>query len=365
MSAILGMVLMPVGFLLASLWRVMSSVLLSVTDLRIIIANFLHRILPGQTLMVPLLLSHLLTPVFASFMAVGALAITVAQGIAVSLIVMYEGGVIGWNEGVTGLWNNIYDVFQTGSSIFTPQELDEHFYPGLELNGDLDVSNAESEAAYLEEVRQFQGESHYQLVLQQFRQSGVVRNLQPMSEEYYASMKLTVPEQRQLIRNSPTPLTVEEIRILLNAGDKGIKEHVEHYKVLQMLATEKCAILQDRPENKQDTILLVKQYQKDRVWLPVPLGTHVFDKDSLKQWLLEHAVHPLTRDKMTQPSDYEADNVLYPARYIVHDYYLDKSYPHGFSQEMADLTATLRTSLAVMSPQILVESSQLGSAPNL
>jgi len=376
-----------------------STVALTVDDLYERLIRFLSQIFPHVNGLLLLVLVPLLTVTAAALIAavtVLAVAFFVISGIGVVTIAIFEGAETGWNEGFAEVLNIIYNSFKSGQSIFSEefavpanrdqepaividlstleqraatfqqirQRLGERTYQtalmmlleaemenrGIRRNlapmpDQLDVSNPDSVAAYLEQQRQHQSANHYQLILEQFREAGIIRNSQAMSEEHFANMELPQPDRQQLIDNCPAPLSPEEITRFENVEGEEINDYLTRHQDLRRLTTDKCAISLDRPQ-RGDAVLLVKQYQQNGVWQSVPQASHIFGKEDLKHWLsAENAVHPLTQDKIIQPAAFEVGKASYPTRYVYHNYYLDNS-PHGFSQEVNLVVNYLREALA-------------------
>ena len=134
-----------------------------------------------------------------------------------------------------------------------------------------------------------------------------------------------------------------------------VAPHLIAYQNLQRLETDFCPIAQERPEEREDTYLLVKQYlddtslQRQQRWLPVPGQAHIFELGYLKGQLLTDAKHPINRDYIPLPPSHNIDGVEYQTRYIMHPYYLNDAGP-GVSQELIQLSTILREHLSAVGP---------------
>lgn len=187
----------------------------------------------------------------------------------------------------------------------------------------------------------------FQRILEQLGEQATNAARQPMTEEQFNALEMSTADVRALKSEQLPPLSSEQLAMLEKADDVQIKAMVERYKNLQRLETDNCSILADRPE-RDDTILLVKQYQKDGQWLPVPAAAHIFDKSALKMAMVGNTgtrgngIHPVTREKIMEPSEYtDVDGICYrTTRYVFHPYYVDASGP-GISQEINQVTAYL------------------------
>ena len=188
----------------------------------------------------------------------------------------------------------------------------------------------------------------YHTLLQQLGEHAVDAARRPMTEEQYNACALTLTELRALRTNRLAPLTEDEVRHL--ETDHVILDKLGEYKNLkQRLERDQCSITQDRPE-REDTILLVKQYKVGEHWLPVPGAATIFDKTSLKTYfvgtdvLRGDAIHPLTRNVILAPSSYQIAEVEHETRYVHHPFYVEGegSDKPGLCQELNELTRCLR-----------------------
>jgi hypothetical protein len=207
--------------------------------------------------------------------------------------------------------------------------------------------------------------------------------IRPINENF-EDLQLTPQELNNLkksYRKNP-PLAQDEIFQLESNEDEVIKSKLEKYKQLLKLSIEACMLLYERPE-RDDTIVLIKQYNdppKSNHWVVAPGTTRLFGKASLIEWVNKNPIEPNSRDPLFRdpagnidpqenPGYYhKIDNTYYEARYRYHNYYLDEYRAHytvsveqdpeegkgtkmvraelGLSQEMAQLTAELRASMA-------------------
>lgn len=173
-----------------------------------------------------------------------------------------------------------------------------------------------------------------------------------MTEEEFNAMELSTAEIT-ILKSQRLPLSDENIRHLERSTDAVVVAKLREYKNLLRLETDLCSILFDRPE-RQDTILLVKQYKNGSIWLPVPGVADIFDKNSLKTWFVSSpenptiAVHPKNRDRIKLPSPHTVGTVNYRTRYVFHPYYpADEDSGLGLSQEINQLSEELRGFLEV------------------
>ncbi|MCW8408646.1 coiled coil protein [Legionella sp. PATHC035] len=89
-------------------------------------------------------------------------------------------------------------------------------------------------------------------------------------------------------------LKLEKVRVALEQDDKSqIKDEL----IVDMEV--------DTP------ILLVKQYQDGQKWLNIPATSYVTDKDNLLNWLQHSPVHPLNKDLLKEPGDYNGKKTRY------------------------------------------------------
>ena len=213
----------------------------------------------------------------------------------------------------------------------------------------------------------------YQAMIQQLTEQAANAARQPMTAEEYTRLELSQVEIAALKANRSAPLTAAELTALepseeqkvritalkarmeqgqiLSTEEAGLLKaaaELESYKNLQRLKTDNCTILAGRPE-REDTIVLTKQYKVGQQWLPVPGVADIFDKDQLKSWFVGegetrgNAVHPLTRDNVKQPSPHKINGVDHETRYEYHSYYAQgDASEEGLSQELNQLTPILR-----------------------
>lgn len=113
------------------------------------------------------------------------------------------------------------------------------------------------------------------------------------------------------------------------------------YENLDRLDIDNCSILQDRPKDNKQIILVFKQYQDGKIWKPIPSFAHIFDNNSFKEWVSSKPVptHPTSTDPLLNPDEYRR----LPTRYRIHPYYSADGKP--LSQERHELTLVLRQHL--------------------
>ena len=157
-----------------------------------------------------------------------------------------------------------------------------------------------------------------------------------------AVVNLTENEFAMLQTSQQPQLTADEIRQLKAYADTTITAKVDNYEsLLSRLESGECPVLWERPA-KENTLLVVKQYQRDGQWECVPGSSYVFDKNAWARSIalnLYQPKHPMTNDRVDQPSYYNN----YPTRYVTHRYYANASSTSGISQELSDKAAELRT----------------------
>ena len=156
-------------------------------------------------------------------------------------------------------------------------------------------------------------------------------------------LELSPEELTTLRANHQQPkLTSVEIAQLEQDHNQEIKDLIATYNNLHTrLEQDVCPILFDRPE-KNETVLLVKYYQRDEQWLPIPNSSYIFDKSSLQGWLAGHSPHPNTRDSITNPAQYEGC----PTRYKSYPYYSSADSTSGNSEELSGMATALRAHIS-------------------
>lgn len=230
----------------------------------------------------------------------------------------FEGAKIGWDE---GFWAMLKSVF----------------------------SGPPRQATGLNGLLPFGEGLTYEQILEQLGEQAVNASRNPLTEEEFARLQMPADELRLLKGAQQSALTSEEIERLESLNDATINRLLERYKDLNQLGSTNCCISFDIPD-REDAVLLVKQYQKDGQWLPVPGLTTVFDTTYIKTHFVGNdttrgnRIHPLTRDNVLTPSLYEEGGREYPTRYRMHPLYLEESGP-CVSQELNLVTANLRERL--------------------
>ena len=111
----------------------------------------------------------------------------------------------------------------------------------------------------------------------------------------------------------------------------------------------------ERPK-KQEAVLLVKLYQRDGQDFPVPMSSHIFDRQALRRWVNRHNNNPaMGRDPIFGSQAYEGC----PTRYVVHPYYPTSESTTGVSQELGDLAGSLRAHLEQNQPRVSERSRMI------
>ncbi len=190
----------------------------------------------------------------------------------------------------------------------------------------------------------------YNTLLQQLGEHAVEASRRPMTEEQFNACALSPIELHAIQDSRAALITPVEMRQLEADGGAAAKL-VEYKNLKERLETDHCSFLQDRPE-RDDTVLLVKQYKMGAQWFPVPGVASIFDKTALKTWLVGtndlrgNAIHPLTRDEILAPTPYRKDHIDHETRYVFHPYYVaSEDDQPGVSQELNELTHFLRNRL--------------------
>ena len=146
------------------------------------------------------------------------------------------------------------------------------------------------------------------------------------------------------------PLSKEELTRLQSETDGSIKNKLTNYiDLLERLEDSgNCIILGERPE-KQQAVLLVKLYQRDGQEFPVPMSSHIFDRQALRRWVNGHNNNPaMGRDPIFGSQYYQGC----PTRYVVHAYYPTSESTTGVSQELGELAGSLRAHLEQNQPRV-------------
>ena len=285
-------------------------------------------------------------------------ALFLANALLILLPSPIDGFKIGWNEGLFSLLTKSFSlcVFGRPSRFQEPQQ-PEHWWEFAGANG-----------------------MDYHAILVRFEEAAANARRRPMTLAEFDACELSQADFFDLKSTRLARLTDAEIRQLepsdiddrqmsvlkrrciqgeiLSPADmlslKAAKEF-EAYKDLRRLETDTCSILADRPE-RDNTILLVKQYKDGDRWFPVPGVVNVHDKESLQTWLVGreglpgNAVHPSNRDLILAPPRYQVGLITYETRYIFHPYYVAEEGVDqpGVSHEVNQFTAILRARLRQM-----------------
>ncbi|WP_133127914.1 hypothetical protein [Legionella nagasakiensis] len=328
-SAGLGIIFYPIG----NLYRLSVAFLsisiiafIAIPVLSIMAASFLHSLIPSMGWLGASVGGILTASALIGLTSALIPTAFLISGLFTLIKSPIEGAKIGWNEGFVAM---LRSVFQGRSQV---------------------TANAPRGAGRFAIGVPGLGEGiDFQQILEQLGERAANAARQPLTEMQFNALQLPHAEVRALKSGQLPPLTEEELSMLQATGDIQIKAMVERYRNLQRLETENCSIVLERPE-REDTILLVKQYQQDGQWLPVPGVVNVFDKSSLKMYFVGNettrgnGIHPLNRDNILTPSNYaDAEGTSYPTRYVMHHYYVDSGC--GISQEVNQLTAKLRNCL--------------------
>ena len=154
----------------------------------------------------------------------------------------------------------------------------------------------------------------------------------------------TAEEISEITASSIHLLTQSETAALANINDMQIRTLLLAYNnVKERLETNECPVSLCRPE-KENTVVLVKQYHQEESWLSLPNGSIIIDRESLKGICINNPRHPTTRDSLESPRQYELNNVRHETRYRYHDYYVSEKET-GISQELHMKGAVLRARL--------------------
>ncbi|MCW8398537.1 coiled coil protein [Legionella sp. PATHC038] len=112
--------------------------------------------------------------------------------------------------------------------------------------------------------------------------------LPPLAKKQFESLQKLYTQYQDL------SLKLEKVRLALEQDDKSqIKDE----------------LIADMEVNTP--ILLVKQYQDGQKWLNIPATSYVTDKNNLLQWLQHSPVHPLNKDVLKEPGDYNGKKTRY------------------------------------------------------
>ena len=264
----------------------------------------------------------------------------------------YEGAKIGWNEGLYALFSICFHALDEPSLVEEEQNADPI---GDGLLDFLGINTND--------------------LLEQLGLLTVDAARPALSEDEFNACELSAEEFGAMQANQLPPLTVDEIAKLEADGSPAVLDVLKKYKDIERYKTDTCPILAFRPE-REETILLVKQYQHNGQWHPIPGSAHIFDKASLKIALVGtltdegttisgHGDHPVTRDKILRPSNYQVDeNTSYETRFVFHRYYAN-DVGEGLCQEANLLTRILRDRLQELDPSNDSEFNVEGTSPKL
>lgn len=171
----------------------------------------------------------------------------------------------------------------------------------------------------------------------------VFESAEPVAKLTEIDLHLSAKEIWEIEQNDKR-LDDNEITLIKSSNNNEINELFNRYEALiERLDKDECPVSLGRPE-KDNTIVLMKQYYINNQWLPVPNSSTIFDKESLNVTLSTHTNHPLTRDSFLSPPNYEG----HETRHRIHPYYTN-SKPDGISQELNCLCHELRKKLTVVS----------------
>jgi hypothetical protein len=236
-----------------------------------------------------------------------------------------KGVSIGWNDGFTALFENPHNRERRINPYPHPDWVFE--YMGQPQNG-MDMA----------------------AILDRIGREAVQAARRPLTDEQFASLEMSTSEYETLTAQMQEVLTDEEVAILKNS-DEVTKKLLERYENLNRLQHDNCSILQMRPE-RDDTIVLMKQYKLGQVWHPIPGICHIFDRESLAGWLKTDGVHPTQnsvddpthKDKILTPGKHKIGADEFETRYCFHKYYPPRS-ERGVCQEVNQLLIQLKEKL--------------------
>ncbi len=169
--------------------------------------------------------------------------------------------------------------------------------------------------------------------------TGIARDKLELSEAAFNKLKA----------NQLPPLSDEEKAQLERVKDQAIKNTFIQYKDLRARLepeSRECCITWEIL-TQENTVLLVKLYQRGEEELPVPNSSFVYDKAGLTEWFAARGTHPETRDVILAPPVYEGCRT----RYVHYSYYASSDLTSGVSQELNDKIAVLRPYL-VQHPEL-------------
>lgn len=338
MAAMFGLVFYPLarllrmfvgGFFLAVLALVIPFIIAYLTD------KFMVSAYPSMDLVARGLLA-----IAVSTMAFSVVAITIPVGLLFltvynTIIGAKESVRLGWNYGWRAVLQAIDHVFPltatAGTENTLPRPLPSTLARAMRMLG-LNDDPAAFEAANIRAM-------HAAAI-------GATDAIPAMSPEQFTQLQMSDVDYASL-RGTHQELTEAQIAQLREHAAPEVKMMLEQYVALTRLSTDVCPILLSRPETS-DTILLCKQHQVDGLWQPVPGVSHIFDKDSLKEWLTtQHATHPSNREALLDPRPY----LTHPTRYVYHNYYSENTdNALELSQESHQLAEKLQSALLTIAP---------------
>lgn len=275
-------------------------------------------------------------------LAIGILPITAFLWTAYTVLSYpFLGWSIGWNEGVSPLFESPY-------------------------NRELRLNPNPNQNVLFEFIGQPQRGMSMEDVLQRLGEAAVRAAQRPIKENEFIDLELSCAELEKIIDARQIPLTPEEIADL-QGSDLLTQRLLAQYENIQRLKDDSCVILQSRPD-PENTILLMKQYFRNGEWVPVPGVSHIFDREALKEAMKTNGVHPTVssspnsphRDRILTPGKYTIGAEEFTTRYRYHDYYPCCDQEHGVSQEENQLLVLLRKRL-----ELELASQQEGMPHNI
>lgn len=174
------------------------------------------------------------------------------------------------------------------------------------------------------------------------------QNMSKLTNGLYSLSDIT-PDISEMSRLSAGDLSDIELGTIESSNDVQIKTLCSTYNNLKYRMNEaECPILITQPE-RDEAMILTKQYQKNCTWLPVPNQSTLFDKESLiKLCSMTNPRHPTTRDSLQYPDQYVLAGTSYETRYAFHPYYVNET-DKGVCQELCMMETELRERLASLS----------------
>lgn len=106
----------------------------------------------------------------------------------------------------------------------------------------------------------------------------------------------------------------------------------------------------------QTPLLLEKLYLgADNIWHAVPVQTYISDKNSFERWISEGNTHPLTRDNINKPSEYNGQKTRYNKKVLTAE--------NCDAIELYDLAGDIRALLKEVVPKQATAIKPENSAP--